>query len=84
MLRNYLKIAFRALLRSKAHSFINITGLSLGIACCVLIVLYVKDEWTFDRFHSKADRIYRAYVKENWGENQEFFNTILPSRWVRH
>lgn len=57
---------------------INILGLSLGIACCVLIVLFVKDEWTFDTFHTKADRIYRVYVKENWGENQEFFNTVTP------
>jgi putative ABC transport system permease protein len=78
MLKNYFKIAFRSIWRSKAHSAINIAGLSLGIACCVLIVLFVKDEWTFDAFHSKADRIYRAFVKENYGENQEFFNTVTP------
>lgn len=78
MLQNYLKIAFRSLWRNKIHSLINILGLSLGIACCVLIVLFVKDEWTFDTFHAKADRIYRVYVKENWGENQEFFNTVTP------
>ncbi len=78
MIRNYLKIAFRSLWRSKAHSFINIAGLSLGIACCVLIVLFVKDELTFDRFHANADRIYRAYVKENWGENQEFTDITTP------
>lgn len=78
MLKNYLKIALRSLGRSKIHSLINIVGLSLGIACCILIVLFVKDEWTFDRFHTKADRIYRGYVKENYGENQEFFNTVTP------
>jgi len=78
MIKNYLKIAFRSLWRSKAHSIINIAGLSLGIACCILIVLFVKDEWTFDRFHEKADRIYRGYVKESYGENQEFFNTVTP------
>ncbi len=78
MIRNYLKIAFRSLWRSKVHSTINILGLSLGIACCVLIALFVNDEWTFDTFHAKADRIYRVYVKEDWGENQQFFNTTTP------
>jgi putative ABC transport system permease protein len=78
MVKNYLKIAFRALWRNKAHSLINITGLSLGIGCCLLIVLFVKDEWTFDRFHSKSDRIYRAYAIEDWGENQRFFDTATP------
>lgn len=78
MLKNYLKIAFRALWRSKAHSLINIVGLSIGIACCVLIALFVKDELTFDRFHSKADRIYRAYVIEDWGVNQQFIDITTP------
>jgi putative ABC transport system permease protein len=78
MIRNYLKIALRALLRSKAHSAINILGLSLGIACCVLIVLFVKDELTFDRFHEKANRIFRAYAIEDFGENQKFFDTTTP------
>jgi putative ABC transport system permease protein len=78
MLKNYLKIAFRSLLRSKAHSVINIFGLSVGIACCVLIALFVKDELTFDRFHSKADRIYRAYAVEDWGENQVFVDITTP------
>ncbi|HMR56858.1 MAG TPA: ABC transporter permease, partial [Cyclobacteriaceae bacterium] len=78
MLQNYFKIALRALWRSKIHSSINVLGLSLGIACCVLIALFVKDELTFDAFHSKADRIYRVFVKEDWGENQQFFNTTTP------
>jgi putative ABC transport system permease protein len=78
MLKNYLKIAFRALWRSKSHSTINILGLSLGIACCVLIVLFVYDEWTFDTFHSKTDHIYRVFARENWGENQDFFYTTTP------
>jgi putative ABC transport system permease protein len=78
MLKNYLKIAFRALWRSKAHSLINIVGLSVGIACCVLIALFVKDELTFDRFHAKANRIYRAYVIEDWGVNQQFIDISTP------
>jgi putative ABC transport system permease protein len=78
MLQNYLKIAFRSIWGNKLHTVINIVGLSLGIATCLLIVLFVKDEWTYDAFHSKADRIYRVWAKENWGENQEFFNTVTP------
>jgi putative ABC transport system permease protein len=78
MIRNYLKIALRALWRSKTHSLINIFGLGLGIACCLLIVLFVKDELTFDRFHTKADRIYRAYAIEDYGENKKFFDTATP------
>ena len=78
MLRSYLKIAFRALVRSKAHSAINIVGLSLGIGVCILITLFVRDEWTFDKFHSKADRIYRVYAREDWGENQQFASANTP------
>lgn len=78
MLQNYLKIALRSLWRSKVHSLINIFGLGLGVACCILIVLFVRDEWTFDQFHTKAACIYRVYVKEDWGENQQFFNTTTP------
>ncbi|NJM25114.1 MAG: FtsX-like permease family protein [Bacteroidia bacterium] len=78
MLQNYFKIAFRSLWRSKVHATINILGLGLGIACCLLIVLFVRDEWTFDKFHSHARQIYRAYVKEDYGENEKFFNTVTP------
>lgn len=78
MFRNYLTTAFRALWRDKVNSSINILGLGLGVLCCVLISLYVYDERTFDHFHTKADRIFRVYVKENWGENQQFFNTSTP------
>ncbi|HEV8515552.1 MAG TPA: permease prefix domain 2-containing transporter, partial [Cyclobacteriaceae bacterium] len=78
MLKNYFKIAFRSLWRSKAHSFINVFGLGLGIACCFLIALFVRDELTFDTFHSKADQIYRVYAREDWGEKQQFFYTVTP------
>ena len=78
MIRNYFTIALRSLSRNKAHSFINVIGLGLGIASCILIVLFVHDELTFDRFHQKADRIYRIFGRENWGENQDFFYTSTP------
>ncbi len=60
MLNNYLKIAYRNLLRQKAYSIINITGLALGMACCMLLLLWVQDEMNFDRFHEKAETIYRV------------------------
>ncbi len=60
MLRNYLHIAVRNLFRQKGFAIINILGLSLGITCFILIALYIQDELSFDRFHEKADRIYRV------------------------
>jgi putative ABC transport system permease protein len=60
MFKNYLKVAFRNFKRHKGFSFINITGLSIGMACCVLILLFIKDELSYDRFHEKADRIHRV------------------------
>jgi putative ABC transport system permease protein len=59
MLKNYLKLAFRNLKKYKSYSFINIAGLAIGMACCMLIILFVQDELSFDRYHEKADRIYR-------------------------
>lgn len=61
MLRHYLKIAVRNLARQKGLSFINILGLSLGLACFSLFLLYAVNEFNFDRFHTKADQIYRVY-----------------------
>ncbi|GEO02360.1 ABC transporter permease [Adhaeribacter aerolatus] len=59
MLHNYFKLAFRNLWRNKVFSFINIGGLSLGLACCMLIFSYIKDEISYDRFHAKKGQIYR-------------------------
>ncbi|MBO9732528.1 MAG: ABC transporter permease [Chitinophaga sp.] len=60
MIKNYIKIAWRSLTRSKAYALINITGLTVGIACCVLIMLYVKDELSYDRYHQHYNEIYRV------------------------
>ena len=59
MLKNYLILAVRNILRHKVYSFTNIAGLSVGMACCILIFLWVNYELSFDRYHEKADRIYR-------------------------
>ncbi len=63
MFKNYFKTAFRNLARNKVYSFINIAGLSLGLACAMLIMLYVKDEVSFDRFHKNVNNIYRIVSK---------------------
>jgi putative ABC transport system permease protein len=60
MYRNYLMIAWRNLLKKKGYSAINILGLALGIACCLLIFMYVDYERSFDTYHTKGDRIYRV------------------------
>ena len=60
MLKNYLKIALRNILKRKSYAFVNIAGLAVGIACCLLILLYVQEELRYDRFHQNAARIYRA------------------------
>lgn len=59
MYRSYFKIGYRNLLKNKGYSFINISGLSIGIASSLLIFLIVRQEYSFDKFHTKADRIYR-------------------------
>ncbi len=59
MFENYLKVAFRNLIRNKLYSVISVIGLSVGIACCTLIFLYVQQELSFDRFHVNADNLYR-------------------------
>ncbi len=60
MLRNYFIIAVRNLQKNKAFSFINILGLAIGMAACLLIVQYVRFELSYDQFHEKADRVYRV------------------------
>ncbi|GAB3539642.1 hypothetical protein GCM10027443_36490 [Pontibacter brevis] len=59
MFANYVKIAFRNLFRNKVYSTINIAGLAIGVASCVLIFLYVQDELSYEKHFSKADRIVR-------------------------
>ena len=60
MLKNYFNTTIRNLLRNKVYSSINIVGLSLGLACAMLIILYTKDELSYDRFHGKVRNIYRV------------------------
>src|SRR5436190_6516663 len=65
MLKHYFKIAVRNLGRQKVLSFINISGLSVGLACFTLFLLYAVNEFSFDRFHKNSKNIYRVY---RWSE----------------
>ncbi|HKK47016.1 MAG TPA: ABC transporter permease, partial [Balneolaceae bacterium] len=67
MLKNYIKIAWRNLVKGKIYSFINITGLAVGIACCLLIGLYVFQQLRFDRFNEHSNRIYRVNYVNKYG-----------------
>ena len=60
MFKNYLKVSVRNILRNKTFSFLNVTGLSVGIASCLLILIYVNNELSYDKYHSKFDRTYRV------------------------
>jgi putative ABC transport system permease protein len=64
MYKNYFKIAYRNLLRHKVYTFINLAGLAVGMACCLLIAFYVQDELSYDAYHEKGDRMYR--VLHSW------------------
>ena len=63
MLKNYLKIAFRNLLRNKGFSAINILGLAIGMASAILIVLWIHNEMSFDLFHKNKDHLYEVWSR---------------------
>ncbi len=78
MLQNYLKIAIRNLLRNKTFSAINVVGLALGIATCLIIMLFVYDELSYDRFNEKADRIYRVVFKASINDGKINEANVMP------
>ena len=69
MFWNYLKVAWRNLLRHPLYTAINVVGLAVGLTCCLLVLLFVFDEVSYDRFHEKADRIYRVLWDGQFGDN---------------
>lgn len=74
MLKNYLKTAWRNLLKNKFYSLINIAGLTAGLAVGILILLWVQDEFSFDSFHSKTDDIYRLELFGGTGTSRQIFS----------
>ena len=79
MLHNYVLIAWRNLLRNRNYSIINIAGLAIGIACCLLILLYVADELSYDRFWKNSDRIQRMALVRKYPEREAHWAIIPPS-----
>lgn len=80
MIRNYLKIAMRNILRHKGYSFINIAGLALGLTCAILILMWVRSELSYDKFHKNANEICRVLLQyDNKNVVQEFLHGALPA-----
>src|SRR5580765_8344267 len=80
MLKNYFKITLRNLQKQKIFASINIIGLSIGIACFSMLLLFVVNEFSFDKFHKNASVIFRPYVTNNTlGGSPDFDNTDYSS-----
>ena len=77
MIKNYLKVAWRSLLRSKSHSFINIAGLAVGLASSLLILLWVQNEYSVDSFFQHSDRLFKVY-KTNYDHHVPSGSYELP------
>ena len=77
------KIAFRVLRKDKFNTTLNLLGLTIGMACFLLLGLHVKQELAYDQFHSKKDRIYRSWLKEDYGDGKIFFNSVTPLRFEK-
>src|SRR3569832_1528863 len=79
MITNYIKTTLRSLLRNRSYSFLNITGLAIGIASASLIFLWVEDELTFNHNFAKRDVLYKVYENKTYeGKISTFFGTHGP------
>ncbi len=70
MFLNYMKVAVRNLKNNKWYSFINIFGLAVGIACCILILLYIQNELSYDHYNKNINQIYRVRLSAKIGNNE--------------
>lgn len=78
MLTHYLRITLRIFKNDKGYTLINVIGLAFGLACCILIVLYIQDERHYDRFHEKGDQIYRVVTSTNESGEPTNANGVFP------
>ncbi|MBU1099743.1 MAG: ABC transporter permease [Bacteroidetes bacterium] len=78
MLKNYIRIAFRSLIRQKFYTFLNVAGLAIGMACTILILLFIFDELNYDTYNANAENIHRVYVDGSFG-GKEFTGTYNPA-----
>lgn len=81
MFKNYFKVAIRSLLKQKAYSFINIVGLSVGLASCLLITFFVVDELSYDKFHKNADQIYKITLERKYPNHSTLY-AIIPHSYA--
>ena len=80
MFTHYLKIALRNLLKYKAYSFINIGGLAIGMSACILILLFIQSELSYEKMHSDAERMYRVLTIDNaLGTNNQRVGITMPA-----
>ena len=82
MIRNHLKVAFRNLWIRRSTSFLNVMGLSLGLATSMLMFLWIRDEQSFDRFHEQRDRIFKVYSNMDEGQGEIDTWTGAPEPWA--
>ena len=78
MIKNYFNTAIRNLRRNKTYAFINISGMAIGLTAFWLIVLYIADEFSYDRYHQKADRIYRVAHHAKWDKGDLHLAVTSP------
>ncbi|GAB3822339.1 hypothetical protein GCM10028895_26570 [Pontibacter rugosus] len=83
MLKNYLKMAYRNLMRHKVFSLINVLGLALGMTCSILILLWVQDEVSYDRFHENIDQIYQVMETQSYPGADKFETEATPVNLLR-
>ncbi|MEJ0058013.1 MAG: ABC transporter permease [Bacteroidota bacterium] len=76
MIKTYFKVIVRSLARNKTFSLINLLGLSIGLMCFTLIGLYVVDEFSFDRYHAKTERIYQVTIAAGFGGKIQKWNAV--------
>jgi len=80
MIKNFFRTTFRYIARQKVFTFINITGLAIGLAASLLILLWIQNELSYDRFHSNAENIYRVEMDQNYsGDVYHVYVTPQPS-----
>jgi putative ABC transport system permease protein len=81
MFKNYFKVAFRQMMKNKGFSFLNIMGLSLGIACAILIMLWVNDEFSYNRFHKNFKRLYLVMENQTY-DGKTYTFSALPGKFA--
>ena len=81
MLKNYFKTAWRNISNNKIFSAINVFGLSIGLACCILMFLFIQHELSYDKFHSKANNIYRIISEEQAAADKKLL-AVTPAPWA--